>query len=55
VKQTDIRFIERQLQQLEEDAPPMPTNQEIFANLVRVAKLWTPQEYAYIQHVHKVY
>jgi hypothetical protein len=55
VKQTDIRFIERQLARLEEDAPPMPEPQEIFANLIRQAQLWTPQEYAYIQHFHKIY
>src|SRR5437660_179065 len=33
----------------------MPSEEAIFASLVRVPYLWTPQEYAYIQHFHKVY
>ncbi len=55
MKKTDIRLIERQVQQLDILTPSMPSNEDVFRYLVRLPYLWTPQEYLYIQHFHKVY
>lgn len=59
MKEEDLQFIEAQLARLDVGAPPPPAArslaEELFADLVRTETLWTPQEYAYIQHFHQVY
>jgi hypothetical protein len=55
VKKTDIALLNRRVERLEFQAPPMPSNIDILAAIVRLPELWTPQEYAYIQHFHRCY
>lgn len=55
VSKINPTLIARRLAAMQADMPPMPTDKDIFAQLVRLEKLWTAAEYRYIQHFHKVY
>lgn len=55
MKKKDLAAFERQLERLEFEAPAAPSPQEVLRQIVRLPHLWTPEEYSYVQHFHKVY